>query len=277
MYEKICQRCGKKFESIVPHKKYCSPNCKVSKEKVCIVCGNTFQTTDSKRKYCSDVCAKEGWKRNMKQVSSDFLLKKTIEEHQNPEYRLIDQNLLEDEVFDSNSSMRSFKCDECGTVFYSRLAVYPEVDMDGTSYTKIDSINATEWGAPYCPKCGLVHSTKTVSAYDEVDQRREAELERTRIIMSKEEYYHRYSSIYDAPKQKTYKKQPKQGSMRYVKIRKGVGVFVKKQAQYFEDDERVYDEIDFIREGEVIANMRKRRLTDDDYSTLISATFRQFR
>jgi len=214
---------------------------------------------------------------NKIQIKADYHLRKILEQHQNPESQLIDQNLLEDEVFDSNPSMGSFKCDECGTVFYSRFAMYPEVDIDGTSYTKIDSVNSTEWGAPYCPRCGLVHSTKTVSAYDEVDQRREAELEKTRITMSKEEYYQRYSEIYDVPKQKTYKKKPKQGSVRYVEIRKGVGIFVKKQSQYFEDDEQVYDKIDFIREGEVISNMRKRRLTDDDYSTLISATFKQFR
>jgi len=141
--------------------------------------------------------------------------------------------------------------------------MYPELDVDNQAYTKIDKINVTEWGTPYCPRCGLVHEDPPLPESPKIGTKKDYE-----------EWWKSISKI-KTPIPNKYQKAKK--FMKLGRLKLIDGILVPKQAQYFEDDERVYDEIDFIREGEVIANIRKRRLTDDDYSTLISATFKQFK
>lgn len=68
--KKICQYCGKEFETLVRNKKYCSDTCRekcyhendIKKnggkyEKICLICGKTFFTNKAKVKTCSRSCA----------------------------------------------------------------------------------------------------------------------------------------------------------------------------------------------------------------------------
>ncbi len=267
------------------------------KKMICEVCGREFEAK-RKAKICSTRCrSKKQYYKNKsrdeymsirRQAKSNSQLKSRIERKKSKEHQYSDNVItsheLDSRIFDVNRNQESHTCEECSAKFNYEFKT--SIDENGSEYEH--RFNTTEWGAPYCPRCGLVHSTKTVSAYDEVDQRREAELEKTRITMSKEDYYRRYSDIYDIPRQRRYKKQPKPGSMIYVEVRNGVGVYVKKQAIYVEDDEQVYDKIDFIQEGEVVRKMylrtvkNKRKIdsvavmSNDEWSTLIKYFLRQF-
>lgn len=51
-----CKTCGKKF-STIHNKKYCSKECRDTKQKICPICEEKFSTKTG-RKYCSEECRK---------------------------------------------------------------------------------------------------------------------------------------------------------------------------------------------------------------------------
>lgn len=70
MYKKICECCGREFETKMPTAKFCSKKCTNEHNrdvyngkrelftKVCIKCGKEFQTGRSFQKLCSEKCRK---------------------------------------------------------------------------------------------------------------------------------------------------------------------------------------------------------------------------
>lgn len=57
--EKICERCGKTFNTKNKHSKYCSSQCKTI-IKECVFCHKSYETERPEQKYCSEECRNKG-------------------------------------------------------------------------------------------------------------------------------------------------------------------------------------------------------------------------
>lgn len=69
-----CAICGKEFQALLPHAKYCSPECaqqahyervnkgKLTYNKVCPTCGKRFNTVRAEQQFCSMQCCGVGIK-----------------------------------------------------------------------------------------------------------------------------------------------------------------------------------------------------------------------
>ena len=64
-YKKVCDCCGKEYETNRENQKYCSTDCshdvkrtgRTEYTKTCPYCGEEFKTIDKRRKYCTSTCA----------------------------------------------------------------------------------------------------------------------------------------------------------------------------------------------------------------------------
>ncbi|MCL2038930.1 MAG: hypothetical protein FWG85_00705 [Bacteroidetes bacterium] len=73
---KVCECCGKEFETTIRNKKYCNPKCckhnkKPNAIRICKICGKEFET-NRKKKYCSKECAYT----QIKILSADYMKRK---------------------------------------------------------------------------------------------------------------------------------------------------------------------------------------------------------
>ena len=65
VYKKVCEQCGKEFETNRLKQKYCGFDCRIESRrtgrtehtKICPYCGNEFTTIVKAQKYCSAACA----------------------------------------------------------------------------------------------------------------------------------------------------------------------------------------------------------------------------
>lgn len=71
---KICEHCGKRFETSSVLRKYCSAKCQdthnnMARIRVCSVCNKQFSPKSSLTKYCSKDCANKAKKQKAKLIN----------------------------------------------------------------------------------------------------------------------------------------------------------------------------------------------------------------
>lgn len=190
--------------------------------KYCIICGEEFNAIQSDHIMCSPKCRKQLRKQYMK----DYWKKnpdKYINTSKKALRTYIESKKFKDGLYIYNINPHQLKhlCDECLYEFAYNYTVTKTYEHGSISYSTSD-YNTTEWGAPICPRCGLVGW----SPYYDIEK-----LPNPLRIATAEEYREIRQELRKVSKPTT----------------------IKKLAQYLDDKQT---RIDFIEEATQIRRMR---------------------
>jgi hypothetical protein len=120
---------------------------KVMATCICWACKTTFESARSSKLCCSDECRK--------MYQSDYDHDRYIEFRNVNRKKKRDMLAIKYSIISSNLYKIASVCDECLTKFYYDYTIFQKFND-----VYVSSYNTTQWGAAYCPNCGLVERSQ---------------------------------------------------------------------------------------------------------------------